>query len=174
MAVVYRHRRLDTNEIFYVGIGSDKRPYDFNKRNNWWKNVFNLTDINVEVLYSNLSWEDACELEEFLISLYGRRDLSTGTLVNLTSGGDGTVNYKHTNSHINKITGDGNPFYGKSHSKETKHKLAEKNGFKVINIVTGEKYNTIKEAALKEKIDYSWLKKKLRIGVYKNLKYETE
>lgn len=28
MILVYRHRRLDTNEIFYVGIGSRKeRPY---------------------------------------------------------------------------------------------------------------------------------------------------
>ena len=170
---VYRHRRLDTNEIFYVGIGNDKRPYDFNKRNRWWKNIFNLTGINVEVLYDNLTWEDSCELEEFLISIYGRKDISTGTLVNLTNGGDGIVDYKHTKEHINKITGSGNYFYNKSHSKETKYKIAEKNGYKVINVMTGEKYNTIKEAALKEKIDYSWLKKKLRGGLYKNLKYET-
>lgn len=173
MTVVYRHRRLDTNEIFYVGIGNNKRPYDFNKRNKWWKNIFILTDINVEVLYENLTWKDACELEEFLISLYGRRDLGTGTLVNLTNGGDGSVNYKHTEAHINKITGEGNPFYNKFHSEETKSKIAEKNGFKVINIITGKKYNTIKEAALKEKIDYSWLKKRLKEEIYKNLKYET-
>lgn len=30
--IVYRHRRLDTNKIFYVGIGKDKRPYDINNR----------------------------------------------------------------------------------------------------------------------------------------------
>lgn len=66
---VYRHRRLDTNEIFYVGIGNDKRPYDFNKRNRWWKNIFNLTGINVEVLYDNLTWEDSCELEEVYIKI---------------------------------------------------------------------------------------------------------
>lgn len=170
---VYRHRRLDTNEIFYVGIGNDKRPYDFNKRSIWWKNIFNLTDINVEVLYDNLTWEDSCELEEFLISIYGRKDISTGTLVNLTNGGDGTISYKHTEAHIKKITGEGNPFYNKSHSEETKSKIVEKKGFKVINIITCEKYNSIKEAAFKNKIDYSWLKKRLKEGIYKNLKYET-
>lgn len=58
-------------------------------------------------------------------------------------------------------------------TQKKKIKIAEKNGYKVINVMTGEKYNTIKEAALKEKIDYSWLKKKLRGGLYKNLKYET-
>jgi hypothetical protein len=26
--VVYRHVRLDTNEVFYIGIGNETRPYE--------------------------------------------------------------------------------------------------------------------------------------------------
>lgn len=32
MKVVYRHRRLDTGDIFYIGIGDKKRAYK-NKTN---------------------------------------------------------------------------------------------------------------------------------------------
>lgn len=44
MAYVYRHIRLDKNQPFYIGIGVDeggnyKRAYNFIKRNNYWKNV---------------------------------------------------------------------------------------------------------------------------------------
>jgi hypothetical protein len=26
--LVYRHRRNDTNEVFYIGIGKKRRPFD--------------------------------------------------------------------------------------------------------------------------------------------------
>lgn len=40
---VYRHIRLDKNEVFYVGIGSDNkgkylRAHGKEKRNKYWKN----------------------------------------------------------------------------------------------------------------------------------------
>ena len=38
MAYVYKHTRLDTNEIFYIGIGSDNsfnRAFSKKKRNNF-------------------------------------------------------------------------------------------------------------------------------------------
>jgi hypothetical protein len=93
MAVVYRHRRLDTNEIFYIGIGKEiKRAYSKAKRNPLWKSIINKTNYEVEILYNNISTEDAKELEIFLISLYGRRDLGLGPLSNMTDGGDGIIN----------------------------------------------------------------------------------
>lgn len=33
---VYWHKKKRTNEIFYVGIGSLKRPYDKGFRSKWW------------------------------------------------------------------------------------------------------------------------------------------
>ena len=91
---VYRHRRLDTNEIFYIGIGSSKnfkRAYNNKKRSKWWKKVINKTSYSVEILKENLTWEQACELEILLISEYGRKDLGKGSLVNMTDGGEGTM-----------------------------------------------------------------------------------
>ena len=93
MAIVYRHRRLDNHEVFYIGIGrTEKRAYSKWNRNTYWKNIVSKHGYNVELLAKGLSWEDACELESFLIEEYGRKDLGTGQLVNMTDGGDGLSN----------------------------------------------------------------------------------
>jgi len=92
MAYVYRHIRLDTNQPFYIGIGSDKNYQRANvvkKRSNFWQNIYNQTLIDVEIIYDNISFEEAKEKEKEFIKLYGRRNLGTGCLVNLTDGGDG-------------------------------------------------------------------------------------
>ena len=94
MSVVYRHRTADTNKVFYVGIGkSSRRAYDFSKsRNQHWTNVYKKHGVVVEIVSDNLSWDLACELEQLLIQEYGRKDLGTGQLVNMTDGGDGQLN----------------------------------------------------------------------------------
>jgi ribosomal protein S17 len=86
---VYQHVRLDTNEVFYIGIGNNKRPYNKRHRNKWWNNIVNKTDYRVDILFDYLTWDEACEKEKQFIQLYGRKDLGIGTLVNLTDGGDG-------------------------------------------------------------------------------------
>jgi hypothetical protein len=101
---VYRHIRLDKNEPFYIGIGRDNRPTSKKDRNKWWKNVTNKSDYRVDILFTNLSWEEACKKEIELIQLYGRRDLGLGTLVNMTNGGEGNDGYKHTKDAIRKIS----------------------------------------------------------------------
>jgi DNA-directed RNA polymerase subunit RPC12/RpoP len=93
VAVVYRHIRLDKKEVFYIGIGSkENRAYSLSDRNKYWQNVANFTDYKVEILFDDLDWNKACEKEKELISLYGRKDLGLGTLVNLTDGGEGNLN----------------------------------------------------------------------------------
>jgi hypothetical protein len=90
--IVYRHRRLDTFDVFYIGIGkTDKRAYSEFSRNQYWKNITAKTSYNVEIIARPNTWEDCCELEELLIIEYGRADLGNGTLVNLTNGGEGVV-----------------------------------------------------------------------------------
>lgn len=93
---VYRHIRLDKNEPFYVGVGSDKhykRAYQngINKRNQYWHKITSKTDYEVEIILDGLSWEKALEKEIEFISLYGRVNTKTGILCNLTDGGEGVA-----------------------------------------------------------------------------------
>jgi hypothetical protein len=137
MAVIYRHIRLDTNNVFYIGIGkNENRAYHKHSRNRYWYNIINKTEYEVQILKRDLSWVDACELEKLLISYYGRKDLGLGTLVNMTDGGDGIIGqiphnkgkkgFRHSKETIEKLSGSNNQFYGKKHSDETKLKLSIK------------------------------------------------
>jgi hypothetical protein len=92
MAYVYTYTRLDKNEIFYVGIGSDtkyKRAKNLSLRTNYFKKIINKSEHKLDIVFDNLSWEEACLKELELIALYGRKDLKTGSLVNFTDGGEG-------------------------------------------------------------------------------------
>jgi hypothetical protein len=105
MPYVYRHIRLDKNEPFYIGIGSDKnyqRAKESHSRNKHWVNI-SKNGFEVEILFDNLTWEQACEKEKEFISLYGRADLNTGILCNMTDGGEGAVNRIFTKEHREKI-----------------------------------------------------------------------
>jgi hypothetical protein len=89
MAVVYRHIRLDKNEPFYIGIGEkENRAYKKHGRSSYWNRIVDKYGYRVEILFDDLTWEEAQEKEIEFISLYGRRDLNTGILVNLTDGGE--------------------------------------------------------------------------------------
>ena len=106
MAYVYRHIRLDKNEPFYIGIGSSKyynRAYRHKTRSDFWKRVANKGGYEVEILMDNLTWEQACEKEKEFIKLYGRIDLKTGCLVNMTDGGDGAINAIISEEHRKSI-----------------------------------------------------------------------
>lgn len=106
MAVVYQHIRKDTNEVFYVGIGSTiKRAYSISGRNKHWHNIVNKAGYFIEVLLKDISIDLAKNYEEFLISFYGRYDQKTGLLVNLTDGGQLNCNKgkKRSDETIKKI-----------------------------------------------------------------------
>lgn len=113
MAYVYQHTRLDTNEVFYIGISTDKnynRAYSKKFRNNYWNYLTNKHEYKTEILFDDLTIEEAIKKEQELIKLYGRRDLGLGKLVNMTDGGDGQINM----------------------SEETKQKLSNYNKGKTI------------------------------------------
>lgn len=144
MSIVYRHRRLDNNKVFYVGVGvNEKRAFKKQGRSDFWKNIVSKTNYSVEIIAKNLTQKDAFELERFLISLYGRRDNKTGILCNLTDGGEGRSNIIVNLDTRKKLS--------KAGFKENKKKLSlgSKKGRsqKVINIKTKKIYNTIKEAS---------------------------
>lgn len=126
MAYVYRHIRLDKNEPFYIGIGklpNHKRAYEKIKRNEFWQNIVAKTDYEVEILFDNLSWEEAEKKEIEFIALYGKRDNGTGTLVNIADGGGGSKGFKHSENAKKKISIASKNMIRKPISEETKEKI---------------------------------------------------
>ena len=120
MAVVYRHRRLDTFKVFYIGIGkTEKRAYSKKSRNKWWKNIILKTEYSVEIIIEDISWKEAQEVEVLLISEYGRRDLGLGNLVNLTNGGEGTQGIIVSDKTKQNMSISAT---GRKHSEESKEK----------------------------------------------------
>jgi hypothetical protein len=182
MAIVYRHHRLDKNEVFYVGIGNkESRAFDMVHRNHIWKGIKSRSEVDVEIVARDLSWELACELEQLMISEYGRIDLHSGTLANLTDGGDGSVGVKQSQESIDKRA---NSNRGRKNTEETKRKMSEArkgivftaehlenlrtshlgqkgwNAKEVIDLQTGFAYDSLREGCLSVGVSYKaeWAK----------------
>lgn len=125
--IVYIHKNPTRNEVFYVGIGSKKRPFDKCRRTKFWHNIVNKYGYEVNILHTDLIKIEAEVLEKYYIKHYGRRDLGLGTLVNMTDGGEGLLGYKPS-EETKKIwsiqrSGNKNPNYGKKLSQEQKEKM---------------------------------------------------
>ena len=131
--VVYFHKRNDTNEVFYVGIGNTNRPKTKENRNTHWHNVVNKVGYTVEIVHEGLTWDEACVYEVNYIKDFGRRDLGLGTLVNLTDGGEGLNN--PTKETRNKI---GNGKRGESYYNS---KLTRKIVLEMRKLYTSGEYN---------------------------------
>lgn len=82
--------------LYYIGKGSNDRAWLKHHHNSFPTNKWQII-----ILESNLSEIGAFALERFYIRWYGRIDLGTGILRNLTNGGDGVSGHKHT--EISKI-----------------------------------------------------------------------
>ena len=183
---LYRHIRKDTNEVFYVGIGTVlrrsknnknlrlyySRAYTSNDRNNYWRNIVNITEYEVEILLESDDYEFIKQKEIEFIALYGREDLGKGSLVNLTDGGEGKNPSEESRRKTSEAQkgekaywygkkaseetreklrearlGDKNHFYLKSHSVETKQKMSIKSSSKkIIDTETLKVYNSIGDA----------------------------
>lgn len=91
-------------------------------------------------LKTGLSEEESFRHEKYMISVLGRKDIGTGILRNLTDGGGGGTSgrvwgdeyKKHmselqtgSNNSMYGMTGEKNPFYGKTHSEETIRRISE-------------------------------------------------
>lgn len=99
---LYIHYRKDNGNPFYIGIGTKQdnrlftkcsteysRAHTKKERTIWWKNIANKTEYEIEILLESDDYEFIKQKEIEFITLYGRRDLGTGILVNLTDGGEG-------------------------------------------------------------------------------------
>jgi hypothetical protein len=154
MAYVYKHIRVDKNEVFYIGIGSDNkgkftRAYSRKGRSKFWKDLTKNTQYKVEILHANITWKEACQKEKELILQYGRKDLSTGTLCNLTDGGDGVNGYTHNKERLFKLSknskGSNNPKAKSCVHFDTSMKFnCLKDGCEYFNLKYGSQASAIK------------------------------
>lgn len=164
MAYVYSHTRLDTNEVFYIGIGSTsnhQRAYIKANRKDYWKRIVNKYGYKVDIIEDNISLEEACEREKYYISLYGRKDLGKGLLVNFTNGGEnnsgGKRNQEFKDNVSKRMSGFKfslesklkmrNSALGRRYSEEVYKKCARGHFKLVLDTVTGIYYESCKEAA---------------------------
>lgn len=130
---VYRHIRLDLNQPFYIGIGHIdldktsyyKRAYSKVHRNTYWKNIVNISAYEVEIIYETISKKLVLEKEIEFINLYGRKDLETGCLCNMTDGGEGSFTYNPILSFAQSERMKGNKRRkGLQHNKTDKEKIS--------------------------------------------------
>jgi len=134
--VFYTYVYLDENDQpFYVGKGhGDEDTSYFKKADNIKQKDYKSNKIRkirriigkeVEIYYAvkDVCEEDAFEMEKYLISLIGRKDLHKGPLLNMTNGGDGGAGYIFTEEQKRKVTLAST---GRVHSEESKRKRSEK------------------------------------------------
>ena len=131
---VYGYIRLDTNTYFYIGKGKNKRYLNINKRSKHFKNILNKTECVVEILYDNLTEEEAFQLEVdtiydlvfnegYSIDIKGIRKNTNGChLVNCTWGGEGTsgLSIKQSQETIDKRVAKNT---GKKRTAEQRNRL---------------------------------------------------
>lgn len=80
---VYLHRKATDGEVFYVGKGRGRRAYLMDSRSDFHKRVVSKYGVKVEIVEDHLQEWYAYELEQNLISYYGKRIDGTGSLVNI-------------------------------------------------------------------------------------------
>lgn len=102
---VYVYRDIEKDNIpFYVGKGIKNRYCDvgsrkynrhlYNKIHQLRQHGYKVCDFTT-IEKDGMTAECALDLEIELIKKWGRRDLNTGILLNMTDGGDGVINIRH-------------------------------------------------------------------------------
>lgn len=133
---LYRHIRKDTNEPFYVGVGTKAKNYRNEKtfnpytranlkciRSAFWKRIASKTEIRIDIICESNDYKFIEQKEKEFIHLYGRRDLRTGSLVNFTDGGKGQKNvHQRTHSLETKLKMS-KAAKGRTFSEETIEKM---------------------------------------------------
>jgi hypothetical protein len=136
---VYAYLREDGSP-YYIGKGKERRAWEQHRVNG--RGVHTPKNYKrIVLLHENLSEQEAFNLETELISKYGRQDLGTGILKNMTNGGEGSSgtspesNWKKGSSKRGKITSvetrqkisnaNKRRSYPNCHTEEVRQKLSE-------------------------------------------------
>jgi len=118
---------------YYIGKGKGDRAFTHHRNG---VNARCPQDKNCIIVQAFLSETDALEAEKILIACYGRIDLGTGCLRNLTDGGDGASGYKQSDAlkQWRRESLKGNQ-YGKGQVPTIEHRL------KISQALTGRKHS---------------------------------
>jgi len=149
---LYFHKNPKTKQIFYVGIGVRYRYKEIKtNRNQHYLNYVNKYGYPIiEIIYDNLSYKKACELEIKYIKKFGRIGYEeNGVLVNKGSGGEvGARGIKHTEewkiNHSKKMTIISN-------SKEFKDRISKVHSGKIVSKETKQKISKSLELVKEER-----------------------
>lgn len=156
---VYKHTA--PNGKVYIGITFRKPETRWSNGNGYSRQKhfyaaikkYCWENIKHEILFENLSKEDACQKEIELIAQYKSNDPEFG-YNQLLGGESGNFGRRHSEETKKKIS---EAHKGKPLSKEHVAKIAEANKKTVICIETGELFNSVKEAAEYAKVNQSHL-----------------
>jgi hypothetical protein len=162
---VYRYNREDGTP-YYIGKGKGDR----------YRNRHNVPvpkdRSRIVFIETNMSEQDAFDLEVELIAHYGRKDLGTGILRNLTDGGEGSSGYIVSEEQRQKISmsltgrkqsqetkdkrADSRSWY--THHQETKEKIGNANRLPkhIIDLIRYYNYLGLPKTEIKELLDVSW------------------
>lgn len=133
---VYGYIRLDTNTYFYIGKGKDNRYLRLDNRKQHFMSILNKVECVVEILYDNLTEDEAFQLEVdtiydlvfnegYSIDIKGIKKNANGChLVNCTWGGEGTsgLSIKQSQETIDKRVAKNT---GKKRTKEQRKNLSD-------------------------------------------------
>lgn len=137
---VYAYLR-DDGSPYYIGKGEKLRAWKPHRRRNG-ADIVPKDKTKIVILYHSLTELWSVLLERKLIRWYGRKDLGTGILVNLTDGGEGVSGRKASDLQKERV------------SKSNKGKKPSENTIR-LSIIGRKK-------ALTGKPRPSWVKDKLR------------
>ena len=112
----YAYLREDRTP-YYIGKGTGNRAYRKNRRIKPPKDKSRII-----FLKKNLLEEEAFRHEIYMIAVFGRKDLGTGILHNLTDGGEGPSGAVISEETRRKMS---EAIKGKTHSEESKRKMSE-------------------------------------------------
>lgn len=125
---------LDNDNIpFYIGKGKGDR-YLISKHlrgshphlNNKIRKL-GITNIQIQFLHKHLSEADALKQETYWIRHIGRKDQGSGSLCNLTDGGETVKFTEETRRKIGRANKGRSPWIqGKHHSAETRKKIGQR------------------------------------------------